>query len=157
MAYHHVIAKIGSEEKLRILFSDLSVEELSERFIKPYEKDTSFFSENCLISPKELQSVQIVRTERPDAMERDEINRKDLESIDRFNDSSSDVHFVSIGGGYQPQDISEVGEDLTHSFIHGPPGFRARRWEPPLKAVGWVAGIIATVAAAGIVKWLGWL
>jgi hypothetical protein len=157
MPYHHVIAKVGTEEKFRELFTDLTVEELSERFVKPYEKGTSFFSGNDLISPNDLRSVQIIWTERKNEVERDEINRKDRESIDRLNNSSSSVFIVSVGGGYEPQDIAEAGEDLTQTFINGHPGFKAGRWESSIKVVDWVGGIVATVVAAGIAKWLGWL
>ncbi|GAB5605378.1 hypothetical protein [Sideroxyarcus sp. TK5] len=157
MPYHHVIAKVGTEVKFRELFTDLTFEDLSERFVKPYEKGTSFFSGNDLISPNDLRSVQIIRTERKNEVERDEINRKDRESIDRLNNSSSSVFIVSVGGGYEPQDIAEAGEDLTHTFIKGHPGFKAGRWDPSIKVVAWVGGIVATVIAAGIVKWLGWL
>ena len=79
---------------------------MCERFVKPYEKGNPFFSGNDLISPNDLRSVQIIRTERQNEVERDEINRKDRERIDRLNNSDSGVFFVSIGGGYEPQDIA---------------------------------------------------
>ena len=157
MNFHHVIAKVGTDDKPRVLFADLSVDELNERFVGPYEKGRAFFSGNDLISPADLRSVQIIRTDRSSETERDEINRKDRESIDRLNDSSSSVFFVSLGGGYEPQDIAEVGVDLTHDLIKGPPGFKAGKWEPSKKALAWIGGIVATVVAAGVVKWLGWL
>jgi hypothetical protein len=157
MPYHHVIAKIGAEEKFRVLFTDLTIEELGERFVKPYEKGNLFFSGNDLISPNDLRSVQIIRTERQNEVERGEINRKDRESIDRLNDSDSGVFFVSLGVGYEPQDIAEAGEDLTNAFIKGHPGFKAGRWESSIKVIAWVGGIVATVVAAGIIKSLGWL
>jgi hypothetical protein len=157
MPFHHVIAKVGPEDKPRVLFVDLSVAELKERFIGPYEKGRAFFSGNDLISPNALRSVQIIRTARHSETERDEINRKDRESIDRLNDSNSGVFFVSLGGGYDPQDIAEAGVDLTHDLIKGPPGFKAGTWDPSRRALAWVGGIVATVVAAGVVKWLGWL
>jgi hypothetical protein len=157
MPYHHVIAKVGTEETFRVLFTDLTTEELCERFVKPYEKGNPFFSGNDLISPNDLRSIQIIRTERQNEVERDEINRKDREHIDRLNNSGSGVFLVSIGGGYEPQDIAESGEDLTHTFIKGHPGFKAGRWEPSMKVIAWVGGIVAAVVTAGIVKWLGWL
>lgn len=157
MSYHHVIAKIGAEEKFRVLFTDLAIEELSERFIKPYEKGNPFFSGNDLISPNDLRSVQIIRTERQNEVERGEINRKDRENVDRLNASDSGVFFMSFGVGYEPQDIAEAGDDLTHIFIKGHPGFKAGRWRAPIKVIAWVGGIIAAVVTAGIVKWLGWL
>ena len=157
MSHYHVIAKLGSESEFRVLFVDLDATELNERFIKSYEQGTPFFSGNDLISTNDLRSVQIVRTKRPDAVERDELNRKDRESIDRLNEPGSGVFFLSVGGGYEPQDIAEAGVDVTHEFIKGPPGFKAGQWEPSKKIVAWAGGIIATVAAAGIVKWFGWL
>jgi hypothetical protein len=36
MSFHHVIAKVGAEEKPRVLFADLSVGGLKEKFIRPY-------------------------------------------------------------------------------------------------------------------------
>jgi len=157
MPYHHVIAKTASRDEFRTLFSDLSAAALQERFITPYERGKSFFSGNDLVSPSDLRSVQIVRTQRPDQIERDEINRIDRAKIDKINSSSDSVFFVSIGGGYEPQDIVQAGEDVTHAFIKGPPGFKAGRWAPSMKALGWIAGIIATVVAAGLAKWLGWV
>ena len=155
MPYHHVIAKTASSDEFRTLFSDLSAAVLQERFIAPYERGESFFSGKDLISPSDLRSVQIVRTQQPDQIERDEINRIDRAKIDEINSSSASVFFVSIGGGYEPQDIAQAGEDVTHTFIKGPPSFRAGRWAPSIKALGWIGGIIATVVAGGLAKWLG--
>lgn len=157
MSFHHVLAKVGADDKLRVLFADLSAVGLKESFVQPYEKGHAFFSGNDLISPTNLCSVQIIRTERSEETERDEINRRDRESIDRLNSSSRDVFVVSIGGGYEPGDIAEVGVDVTHHFIKGPPGFKAGKWDPSKKVLAWIGGIVATVVAAGVVKWLGWL
>ena len=157
MSHYHVIAKLDSERELRVLFVDLDVATLNERFVKPYEKGIPFFSGNDLISPTTMRSLQIVRTERPDAVERDDINRKDRESIDRLNEPGSGVFFLSVGGGYEPQDIAEAGVDVTREFIKGHPGFKAGWWQPSMKVMAWVGGIFASVVAAGISKWLGWL
>jgi len=157
MSYYHVIAKIGKDENFHILFTDLTVEELSKNFVTPYKKNNPFFSGNDLIQPNDLQSIQVIRTERPNEDERNEINRKSQEHINRINDSYGDIFLVSPGRGYSPQDIAEVGEDVTKTFIKEPPGFKARSSEPLMKILAWVAGIIATVFTAGIVKWLGWL
>jgi hypothetical protein len=113
MTYHHDIAKIGAQDKFRCLFSDLSSEALHESFIKPYEKDQSFFSSNDLISPADLRSIQIVQTTRTGQVERDEINRKDRAHLDELNRSSNGIFIANISGGYAPQDVAEVGKDLT--------------------------------------------
>lgn len=156
MSFHHVIAKVGSENKARVLFADFSLDELRKCFVKPYEKGVKFFSGNDLISPYDLCSVQIIQTDRSDEIERDEINRKDRERIDQLNASSTNIFFLNIGVGYDPQDIVEVGVDLTQDFINGPPGFRAGKWESYKKVLAWLGGIVSTVVAAGLVKWLGW-
>ena len=157
MAYYHVIAKVGSDAKLRVLFADLSDDDLQARFLKPYEKGTPFFSGNDLISPEELRSVQVILTSRPDEEERSDIHRKSLERIARLNAEGPGPVIISAGAGHRPEDIAEAGEDVTHVVIKGHPGFRAGKWDPSIKVMAWVGGIAASVLAAGIVKWLGWL
>ncbi len=59
---------------------------------------------------------------------------------------------MSIGRGYEPEDITEAGEDVTSTFINGPPG--EGRWplltasvkNPWIKAIG--TAIIAAVLLA---------
>lgn len=157
MPFHHVIAKIGTEENFRCLFSDLSIADLHKRFVVPYEQGKSFFSGNDLIAPCDLRSLHIIRTQRLDQTERDEINRIERANIDEINRSNDGFYFFSVGGGYEPQDILQVGNDITHIVINGPPGFKAGRWVPSIKFLAWVGGIIATVFAAGLVKWFGWV
>lgn len=157
MPYHHVIAKVGTEEKFRVLFADLTAQELVDLCVRPYEKGNPFFSGKDLISPNDVRSIQIIRTKRKSEIERNEINRQDRESIDRLNNSESGVFFISPGGGYEPQDIAEAGEDVTHAFIKGHPGYKARSWDSSKRIMGWISTIVAAVIAAGIVKWLGWL
>ena len=156
MAYHHVIAKVGQSEKFRVLFADLSLPDLKKRFIAPYERGTSFFSGNDLVAPSDLRSVQVVRTDRADQEERERINNESRARIDKINRESTWAVFISPGSGYDPEDIAEAGEDITHSVIKGPPGFRAGKWSTSAKVLAWVASIVAVVVAAGVVKWLGW-
>ncbi len=156
MAYHHVIAKVGQSDKFRVLFADLSLADLKDRFLAPYERGRSFFSGNDLVAPSDLRSVQVVRTERTEQEERERINNESLAQIDKINRESDGVVFISPGSGYDSEDIAEAGEDVTHSVIKGPPGFRAGKWSKPAKVLAWVAGIVAVVIAAGVIKWLGW-
>jgi hypothetical protein len=156
MPYHHVIAKLVSEDKFRCLFSDLSVAELRQKFVAPYEGGKSFFVGHELISPHHQRSVQIVCTESPDQIERDEINRASRERIDEIN-RSSDIFIVSTGGGYAPQDIAHAGVDVTRTFITGPPGFKVGKQDHSLTVIKWIGGIVAAVIAAGIAKWLNWV
>lgn len=157
MPFFHVIGKASSEDKFSCLFSDLSSEDLTKKFVAPYEKGEKFFSGNDIYSPADLRSIKIIKTAQTDQVERDKINRKHLEEIDKINRSGQHAFFISTGGGYEPEDIAEAGEDVTHSLIKGPPGFKAGKFGAPLKAASWIGGIIATVVAAGIAKWLGWV
>jgi len=156
MTYHHVIAKVGQSDKFRILFADLSLADLKERFIGPYERGRSFFSGNDLVVPSDLRSVRVVRTEHAEQDERERINKESLAQIDKINRESTGFVLISPGSGYDPEDIAEAGEDVTHSVIKGPPGFRAGKWSNPAKALAWIAGIVAAVIAGGVMKWLGW-
>jgi hypothetical protein len=160
MAFHHVIATLGPGTQVRVLFTDLTSEELAKQFIRPYEQGKPFFAGHELISPHELRSIQIIRTQRPGRTERDEINRKDRDRIDRLNASGSGLVLISAGAGHEPEDIAEAGEDVTHTVIKGPPGFRANRWQPAAIAFrgvwGIVAAITSTVVAAGLIWWFRW-
>lgn len=156
MAYHHVIAKIGHHDKFRVLFADLSLPELEKRFIAPYERGVSFFSGNDLVAPIDFRSVRVIKTERTEQEEREHINKESCAQIDKMNRMSNGMLFISPGRGYDPEDIVEAGEEITHSIIKGPPGFRAGKWETSTKMLAWLAGIVAVVIAAGVIKWLGW-
>ena len=70
MTFYHVIAKTASENKFRCVFSDLPVDDLREKFIRPYEQGKTFFSGNDLFSPPDLRSLQIVQTERKEQIEK---------------------------------------------------------------------------------------
>jgi hypothetical protein len=155
MPFFHINAKVGKDEKLRSLFKDLSADELKARFIKPFEKGIYFFCGNDLIAPSDLRTIQIIRTERQDKVERDEINIKDLESIRQLNNSRTGVVFISAGRGYEPQDIAEVGTDVTHTYLKGPPGFKSHWWESRKKEIAWFVGIV--VGLFSVVKLLGFL
>ena len=115
-----------------------------------------FFSGSDLITPSSLRSVQVVQTECTEQEERERINNESLTQIDKFNRESNGLVFIGIGSGYNPEDIAEAGENITHSVIKGPPGFRAQKWSMPVHVLVWGSGIVATVIAARIIKWLGW-
>tara|TARA_R110000850_G_scaffold276394_1_gene418362 strand:+ start:2215 stop:2685 length:471 start_codon:yes stop_codon:yes gene_type:complete len=141
----------------RVLFKDLTRRELVKRFIKPYEKGGDFLSDNHDIIPLSfLRTIEIIRTEYPSKIEQDELRRKEREEIERLHGPDSGYVYDSAGDPTY-RDLNKVGENVNHIFLKGQPGYKARRWEPSLKAIAWVSGVVATVIAAGIVKWLGWL
>jgi hypothetical protein len=159
-SFHHVLATLGSDKQVRVLFADLTGDELKQQFIKPYERGKSFFAGHDLISPHELRSIKIIRTRRPDEAEREELNRRDRERIEEFNAAGPGLVLIGGAAGHEPGDIAEVGEDITHTVIKGPPGFRANRWQPAVVALsgvwGIVAAVVSAVVGAGLVFWLNW-
>ncbi len=157
MSYHHVIAKFGTDDQWRCLFSDLSLGELNKRFLEPYGQGSRIVAGSGRISPTALQSVRIIRTLRPEEIERNEINKAHLRKISGGNIPSAGVTAQGAGHGYEPQDIAEAGEDLTDDLIQGPPGAHASGGASMRKAAGWIAAIVVVIAALSILKWLGWL
>lgn len=157
MPYFHVIGKLNYSDEARVLFSDLSQEDLKRDFIKPYERGSTFFSGSELIDSRTITQIRIIETPRVEALEREEINRADLKSIDEMNRQSSGVVLLSLGAGYEPEDIAEAGEDVSRQFIKGAPGFKRGFASHITPMFGWMAGIISAVIASGISKWLGWI
>lgn len=155
MAYHHVIAKVGAEDKWRVLFSDLSEDQLKKCFIRAYASGKQFLSGHEVVASQDLRSVQIVRTEGTEQVVRDRINEEDLAHIRKLN-STGDLVIISPGRGYEPEDILDAGADVTSTYIKGPPSYSPRWWTSSMKVLAWLAGIVAVAVAAGIVKWLGW-
>jgi hypothetical protein len=157
MPYFHVIGKLNHSGNTRVLLADLSQDMLQRDFIKPYERGSTFFSGNDLVDPKELTQVRIIETLRTESLEREEMNRADRENIDSINSESSGVFFLSIGGGYAPEDIADAGVDVSQKFIKGAPGYKYSTTRQIAPMLGWAAGIVSAVIASGIAKWLGWI
>lgn len=157
MPYFHVIGKLNHSSETRVLLADLSKDALLRQFIAPYEKGNTFFCDNDLIDPNTLTHVKIIETTSTEAAERDKINRTDRENIDSINRESSGIFFLSIGGGYAPEDIAEAGNDVTSKFIKGAPGFKSGNSQKLIPLIGWTAGIVSAVIASGVAKWLGWI
>lgn len=156
MTYYHVVARVGAETISRVLFEDLTSKELKKQFLKPYWKGQKFFSGNELILPNDLRLLRIIQTHRPSAEERAEINAKASEAINRFNRANPSVVIIGAGRGYDPEDIADVGVDLTANLTKGPPGRRAGPFGVPKAVVAWIGGILATLITAGILRWLEW-
>ena len=157
MHYYHVIAKTKKDENYQCLFFDLSAEDLKKRFVKPYHSGKSYFSLNNVIAPTTLVSLQIIRTERKAEIELDELSKAYTARIDKDN-HAHDAQFFVIGLGYYGmQDIAEAGEDVTHSFIKGPPGHKniiIAMSHTMLKPVG----TVATGMLVGYIIWkMGWI
>jgi hypothetical protein len=138
-----------------MLFSDLSLTELKKNFVRPFRRGTTFFAGTQLINPSELRAVRIIETSVPESEARQRINRESLARIDEIN-RTSNIVFLSAGEGYEPEDLEQAGADVTHTYLAKGPGSLGSIWGFSRTVVAWSLGIVATVIAAGLAKWLGW-
>ena len=99
MSHFHVIAKLNSNTDQSCIFSDLSLSDLHEKFIKPYKKGSDFLSQNILVKVKDLESIHIIETVNNIDTELNAIQQKSREEIDRINHELN-ITLISLGRGY---------------------------------------------------------
>lgn len=153
--FYQVLAAIG-ESKTEMLFSDLSAKELDEQFVTPYRRGKTFFAGASVVNPSELRKVRIIETLVKEAEARHRINRDSLAEIAEMNRTSGFM-IISAGQGYETEDVVEAGVDVTRNFLRGGPGSPNSLLGLSKTAASWILTIVASVLAAGLVKWLGWI
>ena len=158
MSYFHVVISLSDEpSRLRVIFSDLSDRDLRAQFVRPYSKGENLLCGNEIVPVADIRRRHIVRTELREHQERDKLNAKSLAEIEAINRQPGGVTILSPGRGYDPEDILEVGEDVTVAYILGLPGYASR--PGILRAFfsnQWVLTVGASLIVAGVVWWLGW-
>lgn len=152
--FYHVLAAVGDRE-LQMLFADLDKIKLDKEFLKPYRRGETFFAGSQIVKPAELRTVRIIETSMREDVARQSINRASLARIDEMN-RTSNVTIISVGQGYDPEDLVEAGEDVTRTYLTGGPGSPTRFWGLSKTVVGWTMGIVAAVIATGLAKLLSW-
>jgi hypothetical protein len=159
MSYYHVVISLDDgSQLLRVVFNDLSELQLRTQFVRPYAKGEDLVCGNEIIPVARIRKRHIVRTTRPEKVERDALNAKSLAEIDAMNRQPGGVIFLSAGRGYDPDDILEVGEDVTSQYIQGPPGHASR--SGILGALfnnQWILAIVSGLVVTGVAWWLGWI
>lgn len=155
MSFYQVLIAIEPEpDKLRCALRDLSEPQLRAQFVEPYRKGRDLVCGNEIVPIAALRKVHIVRTAREDQQERNDLNAKSLKEIQAINREPGGVVFLSLGRGYDPDDILEVGADVTAEFISGPPGGAHNQSRiSRLLSNPWVQGIGISLIVAAI----GWL
>lgn len=98
----------------------------------------------------------MIETPVKEAEAREQINRDSLADIAEMNRTSG-LFIISPGQGYEPEDIAETGADVTRTFLREGPGSSSRLLGLSKTAVGWLLGIVGSVLAAGLAKWIGWV
>jgi len=158
MSFYQVLIAIEPQpDKLRCILRDLSEPRLLAQFVEPYRKGRDLVCGNEIIPIASLRKVHVVRTERDDAEERESLNAKSRRELEAINREPGGVVFLSLGRGYDPEDILEVGEDVTAGYISGPPG-AAQDPSPVLRFLSnqWIVAVGTGLIVAGIVWWFGW-
>lgn len=153
--FYHVLAAIGYS-KTEMLCSDLSVRELDEQFVKPYRRGKTFFAGASVVNPSELQKVRIIETPVNEAEARNRINQESLAEIAEINRTSG-FTIISLGQGHEPEDVVKAGVDVTRNFLRGGPGSQNSLLGLSKMAAGWILTVVASVLAAGLAKWIGWV
>ena len=153
--FHHVLGAIG-DRQTEVLFSDLTARELRKQFVIPYMRGITFFAGTAVVAPAELRKVRIIETPVNEAKAREQVNRDSLAHIAEINRTSG-LFIISPGQGHQPDDIEEAGDDVTRTFLHGGPGSASVLLGLSKNAAGWLLGIVGSVLAAGLAKWLDWV
>jgi hypothetical protein len=158
MPYFQVLLSVEPEpEKLVVLFSDLSESELNARFVKPYARGADLVSGNHIYRLQSIRRVHVVKTEKPDREERDALHDRSIRETEDLNRSSSGLVFLSLGRGSDPEDILEVGADVTAEFITGPPGHSHRPGVlGQILGNQWVMTICTGLLVAFLVWWFKW-
>ncbi len=157
MSFFHVLASTNDNpESQKCLFADLSERDLKNLFVAPYKKGEGVLCGNDVVQTSNLKTVNLIRT--PQKMEEElvSIQAKSNREIDEFNRESQSVVLISPGRGYVPEDIVEAGEDVTGSFLLGPPGHAKSNWFVRIVNNPWVVRVGGGVIAAIIIWWFGW-
>ena len=169
MAYLHVIAKISPKTESICLFKDLTLDDLRLKFLRHYDAGRDFMTGIEVISCKDIRSIRIIETLRDNETEREEINRRSTAKIDEINRSSDSLLFMTLGSGWEPEDIAEAGEDVTSVYVKGAPGHLShlgskagttlsvshKAWNEYSIAKAAIAIIIAVVSG-GLIYAFGW-
>ncbi|RNC85916.1 MAG: hypothetical protein ED557_03865 [Balneola sp.] len=113
---YHVVIQLKDKKHL-LLFSDLSVQELKEKFLKTYKKKKPFFKNGLKIEYSEIKKTKIRRTEFPLKEELKTFREEERKRIDEFNRDPS-FTLISLGRGREEVDIRYRGIDVTNKYIN---------------------------------------
>ncbi len=158
MAYYQVLVAVEPHpEKMRQVFTDIGEKDLKQMLVAPYRRGTSLICGNEIIPVTQIRKLQIVQTARTDEIEREELHAQSIREIEKFNRESDSVVLISPGGGYDPEDILDAGEDVTAKFISGHPG--SASGPSPIGQFlnnAWVVGLVVTLVSGLAVAYSVW-
>ena len=156
MAYFYVLVKLGAASSpYEKVLTDVSESELRHAFVTKYKNGADILIDGRLIKISDISSVLIVRTKECDEITRQRINSDSLDKISKMNSESDGIVFISAGSGYDPEDILELGENVTSEYITEPPGSGGGINWGEIANHPWVITILGGLVLAAILALLG--
>jgi hypothetical protein len=157
MPYYHVLLTLNaSSENEPCVLRDLDKRALLSSFVSRYKAGKDILSGSEIISLASIRSVRIIATDRPMDESLAELDAKNEAHRQELNQGSSGLVFMG-GMGSAPNDIAEVGQNVTSQFIKDVPG-SAVHGGVAARFLGnpWLVAVGGAVVAAGITAWLKW-
>ena len=114
MSHYHVRVTTKSNPSQTEVDLDLSLEELTERFVNPYKQGMSIVVSGKIVTPSDIDRIQINRTDQDSAS----VNSSILARLRARNI----VSLVDDHGRLESKRLADYGEDVTAQYITGPPG-----------------------------------
>ena len=117
MTYCHVRMTSKSEPAQPEVELDISLEELMERFVRPYERGQPIVIAGRTVSSEDIGRIQLNETEQDSTS----LNAKILSQ----QEARRTYSFVDQHGRLRPEMLADNGRDVTPRFITGKPGHAA--------------------------------
>ena len=119
MAYYHVRVTPKSAPSEVEVKLDLTLEDLTERFVGPYREGRPIVINGRTISSNEIERIRISKADQDSAHVGKIVQAAQRRRAERG--------ILNVGGPSTAQRIANKGEDVTDEFITGPPGFGTQR------------------------------
>lgn len=156
MPYYHVLVTFtDSPKNPQCVLDDLSEQELKTKFVRLYKKGKDILCDKEVVRIGNIKSVQIIRTNKKNEDERSIIQEESFKRIQELNRQSDSIAIISIGHGYNTEDIAYAGEDVTSQYITGAPGHETSNLILSFLNNPWVMTIGAGLILAALGAWLG--
>ncbi len=155
MPYYHVLVTFtDSPKNPQCVLDDLSEQELKTKFVKLYKKGKDILCDKDVVRIENIKSIQIIRTNKKSEDERSIIQNESFKRIEELNKQTDSIAIISIGHGYNPEDIVEAGEDVTSQYITEAPGYGASNFFLSFLNNPWIMTISTGLIIAALVAWL---
>lgn len=155
MPYYHVLVTFtDSPKNPHCVLDDLSEQELKTKFVKLYKKGKDILCDKDVVRIENIKSIQIIHTNKKSEDERSIIQEESFKRIQELNRQTDSIAIISLGDGYNPEDIVEAGEDVTSQYITEAPGYGASNFIFSFLNNSWVMTISTGLILVVLIAWL---